>query len=149
MVNIMKGKILDFSINSNEGIISGDDGIRYKFTGKEWKSNNMPVNGVGVDFEIIDNNQAIEIYLIESSSQQRNQPDEPFGGFYKSSDDKMLAGVCAGVAHKWQISRPGLRFAWFFLAVFSGFPLLIYIFCWVIFPKKSTKNVIDTFKITN
>jgi hypothetical protein len=47
----MKGKIIDFSINSNIGIISGADGNRYKFTGKEWRSNKPPETGVMVDFD--------------------------------------------------------------------------------------------------
>lgn len=139
----MKGKILDFSISDNEGIISGDDGNRYKFIGKEWKSNSLPVNGITVDFEVVDN-QAVAIYSINlSSSTPQKTQDEPFGGFYKSSDDKMISGVCAGVADKWQISRAGLRFAWFFLGIFSGIPFLIYLFCWVVFPKRPTKNIDD------
>ncbi len=33
----MKGTILDFSIQNNNGIISGEDQKRYTFTGSEWK----------------------------------------------------------------------------------------------------------------
>jgi hypothetical protein len=33
----MKGQILDFSVQNNEGVISGADGARYTFTGSEWK----------------------------------------------------------------------------------------------------------------
>ena len=33
----MKGKILDFSIQSNSGAISGEDGERYNFDGADWK----------------------------------------------------------------------------------------------------------------
>ena len=31
----MKGQILDFSIQTNTGYISGDDGKRYHFSGQE------------------------------------------------------------------------------------------------------------------
>ncbi len=47
----MKGHILDFSIQSNSGLISGDDGKRYSFVGSEWKESNAPMRGMAVDFE--------------------------------------------------------------------------------------------------
>jgi len=34
----MKGAILDISIADYTGVISGDDGNRYKFAGPEWKT---------------------------------------------------------------------------------------------------------------
>jgi hypothetical protein len=47
----MRGKILDFSIAENLGVISGDDGARYRFAGAEWKSSTRPpVPGLRVDF---------------------------------------------------------------------------------------------------
>ena len=59
----MKGKILDFSIQSNTGIILADDHKRYHFVGSEWKEQQAPVRGHEVDFEINNDNQAITIYL--------------------------------------------------------------------------------------
>jgi hypothetical protein len=41
----MKGMILDFSIPESQGVISGDDGNRYTFMGKEWKSQTPPIAG--------------------------------------------------------------------------------------------------------
>lgn len=58
----MKGKILDYSIQNSSGIISGNDGIRYKFQNEEWKSDKSPATNQIVDFEIEDNN-AVGIYL--------------------------------------------------------------------------------------
>jgi hypothetical protein len=48
----MKGTILDFSIQTGEGIISGDDNNRYKFAGSEWKTSDAPACGKRVDFDI-------------------------------------------------------------------------------------------------
>ena len=48
----MTGKILDFSIRENSGIISGSDGNRYSFLGSEWRGNNPPSKGMLVDFDI-------------------------------------------------------------------------------------------------
>ena len=58
----MKGKILDFSIQSNSGAISGEDGERYNFDGADWKGDSLPTRGISVDFSVEDN-QAKEIYL--------------------------------------------------------------------------------------
>lgn len=57
----MKGKILDFSTESNSGAISGEDGERYTFDGSDWKGDSPPTRGVSVDFSI-EGNQAKEIY---------------------------------------------------------------------------------------
>ena len=54
----MKGTILDFTIQTNAGIISGDDGKRYSFAGAEWKDTAHPVKGMVVDFEPQDNQAA-------------------------------------------------------------------------------------------
>ena len=46
----MNGKILHFDPNSREGIISGDDGNRYRFIGPDWQESSVPVSGQTVDF---------------------------------------------------------------------------------------------------
>lgn len=48
----MKGKILDYSVQENKGIISGDDGNRYSFENIDWKSSELPQINQTVDFEI-------------------------------------------------------------------------------------------------
>lgn len=50
----MKGKVLDFNSIEKAGVISGDDGARYKFTGVDWKSETQPRAGQAVDFEVAD-----------------------------------------------------------------------------------------------
>lgn len=59
----MKGKILDFTIQTNTGIILGDDQKRYSFVGSEWKEQSIPVRGNPVDFECNDAGEATGIYL--------------------------------------------------------------------------------------
>lgn len=134
----MKGKILDFSVRDNQGVISGDDGNRYTFVGQEWKPNSLPNTGKRVDFEA-EGQKALAVYLDQPRG-NRLFSESPLEGFYRSSDDKMLTGVCAGLAHKWQVSRPGLRFATCLVSLFFGVPALIYILCWIVFPEQATKN---------
>ena len=58
----MKGSILDYSIQTNSGIISGDDQNRYKFTGAEWRGQRPPTRGDRVDFNIDPTGNAIQIF---------------------------------------------------------------------------------------
>ena len=41
----MKGQILDYSVQTNSGTITGVDGGRYYFSGSEWKAGQAPVRG--------------------------------------------------------------------------------------------------------
>ncbi|EML2027858.1 DUF805 domain-containing protein [Acinetobacter baumannii] len=59
----MKGRILDFSIQTNTGVITGEDHKRYSFVGSEWKETQAPVRGYEVDFEINAEGQATGVYL--------------------------------------------------------------------------------------
>lgn len=67
----MKGRILDYSIQANEGIISGDDGERYSFPGSEWKSQEPPKTGMIVDF-VTKGNQAQAVYPVAGSASSSN-----------------------------------------------------------------------------
>ncbi|MCL2636044.1 MAG: hypothetical protein FWD50_05380 [Betaproteobacteria bacterium] len=58
----MKGQILNFDIQKNEGVISTSDGSRYVFSGSEWKDNSQPNRGVWVDFDVREG-AAMGVYL--------------------------------------------------------------------------------------
>lgn len=100
----MKGQILEYSVQSNTGTVSGADGNRYQFGGAEWKGTNVPSRGMGVDFEA-DGNQAKAVYLALGS---------PAG---TGSKDKTTAGLFAIFLGGWGIHKfylghtgPGLVF---------------------------------------
>ncbi len=58
----MKGHILDYSIQTNSGIISGYDQNRYNFTGAEWRGQRPPARGDRVDFDVDNAGSAIQIF---------------------------------------------------------------------------------------
>ncbi|MBQ2607672.1 MAG: PspC domain-containing protein [Paludibacteraceae bacterium] len=60
---------------------------------------------------------------------------------YRSSQNKMLGGVCAGIAEYFGIDPTLVRVAYAFLSVFSAaFPgLLLYILLLIIMPLKPTE----------
>jgi len=64
---------------------------------------------------------------------------EPPGHFYRSSDESMFAGVCAGLAHKWHVSRGGLRLVTLVSFLFF-IPIIVYIGCWIVFPAHATRR---------
>jgi uncharacterized membrane protein YhaH (DUF805 family) len=68
MEYVMKGKILDYSIQESSGLISGEDGNRYKFSNSEWKADKAPKVNQKVDFEA-DGDEAKGIYLDSSNIQ--------------------------------------------------------------------------------
>ncbi len=77
----MKGQILDYSVQTNTGTITGSDGGRYTFTGSEWKGNVTPARGMAVDFES-DGTQAKGVFIALGSA----APGEK---------NKVVAGVLA------------------------------------------------------
>ena len=59
----MKGQILDFSLQKNGGVISGDDGNRSLFHSSEWRDQTMPTRGMAVDFDINEKNHGVAVYM--------------------------------------------------------------------------------------
>ena len=59
----MKGQILDFSIQTNTGVISAEDEKHYQFTGHEWRGQRPPARGDQVDFALDETGQAVQVYI--------------------------------------------------------------------------------------
>ena len=66
------------------------------------------------------------------------------GKFYRSSDEKMVAGVCAGLAHRFDLNMTGLRWVVALVTLFlSGVPAIVYIVLWAILKARPTAGVVD------
>jgi len=145
----VKGTILDFTVQTNTGIISGDDGQRYSFQGAEWReAGKYPIKGMRVDFSPRDGD-ALAIYEVNyevrggqgsGSPTTFGQRPLPYQGFYRSSDEKVFAGVCGGLAHKWGVSHGAVQ-AIFVILFFFFFGWLIYPVCWLAFKPLPTRGV--------
>ena len=62
---------------------------------------------------------------------------------YRSSDEKVIAGVCAGIAHKLDLNVTGLRWVVALTTLFlSGIPALVYLVLWAILKARSTRDVV-------
>lgn len=64
----MKGTILEFSVQTNSGVISGEDNQRYTFVGTEWKESEAPKKGDQVDFNTYIEGEAVEIYVTKKQT---------------------------------------------------------------------------------
>ena len=87
----MNGTILDYSVQTSWGLITGDDGNRYNFVGAEWKDQAIPNRGTRVDFEA-QGGDAVAVY--------RAMPAPSVGGIGGSLDGvlgsertKVVAGL--------------------------------------------------------
>lgn len=54
----------------------------------------------------------------------------------RSNTDKMLSGVCGGLAKYFDIDSTLVRLAFAFAAIFAGTGVLIYLVMWIIVPKE-------------
>ena len=55
---------------------------------------------------------------------------------YKSRDNKMLSGVCGGIAEYFNVDPTLVRLGWVLFSAMGGSGLLAYIICAIIFPEK-------------
>ena len=68
----------------------------------------------------------------------------PMGNLCKSSDEKVIAGVCAGLAHTLDLNKTGLRWIVALVTLFlSGIPAIVYIVLWAILKARPTAGVVD------
>ena len=59
---------------------------------------------------------------------------------YRSSDEKVIAGVCAGLARSFNLNVTGVRWAVALVTLFlSGLPLIAYLVLWAILKPQPTK----------
>ena len=130
----LRGRVLTFHFQSSTGFISGNDGNRYTFSANDWMSYEYkPANGIEVEF-LTDGPIAKSIFALggsnTSSTNSRSSSD-----YYRSSDNALLAGVCAGLAHKWNTDAILTR-----LIMILFFPLsLIFYIIGATWPSKPTK----------
>ena len=66
------------------------------------------------------------------------------GKLYRSSDEKVIAGVCAGLAHTLDLNMTGLRWVVALVTLFlSGVPAIVYIVLWAILKPRPMAGVVD------
>ena len=59
---------------------------------------------------------------------------------YKSQSNKIIAGVCGGLAEYFDVDPVIMRVLFVLLAFFGGSGFVLYIACWIIMPKSAAVN---------
>ena len=63
---------------------------------------------------------------------------------YRSSDEKVIAGVCAGLAHKFDLNVTGVRWTVALVTLLlTGVPLVLYAVLWAVLKARPTGGVIN------
>ena len=82
--------------------------------------------------------------MVECAEKKTEDGEETMDNLYRSSDEVVIAGVCAGLAHKFNLNVTGLRWAVALVALFlTGLPVIVYAILWAILKPRSTGGVID------
>jgi phage shock protein PspC (stress-responsive transcriptional regulator) len=106
----IRGTVISFNIQSGTGLISGLNGMRYNFVTANWGSPTVPPStGLQVEFEV-NGSHAEHIFPANGHSGGTSSSE-----FYRSSDNVLVSGVCAGLAHKWNADPVLIRIAMLFI----------------------------------
>lgn len=57
---------------------------------------------------------------------------------YRSENDRIIAGVCGGIAEYFDIDSSIVRLIFIFLFIYGGSGILVYIILWIVLPVKSS-----------
>ena len=59
---------------------------------------------------------------------------------YRSNQNKMIAGVCGGIAEYFDIDPTVVRIAWVILSLVGALGILSYVICLVLMPENPSWN---------
>jgi phage shock protein PspC (stress-responsive transcriptional regulator) len=59
---------------------------------------------------------------------------------FRDTEDRFIGGVCAGIAHYFDIDAKWVRIAFILMFIFYGFGLLTYALLWIVMPKAKTRT---------
>jgi len=78
----------------------------------------------------------------ETADEEEKTDQNPFGApgaasrrLFRDPDDRLVAGVCAGIANYFDFNPVWVRLAFVIFTAFAGTGLLVYIILWVVIPK--------------
>jgi phage shock protein C len=63
-----------------------------------------------------------------------NQPNLSYKKLYRSRKEKLIAGVCAGLAEYFGVDPTWIRLIFILFAILGGSAVLVYLIMWVIVP---------------
>lgn len=64
----------------------------------------------------------------------QNQPLQPYKKLYRSRKERMIGGVCGGLAEYFHIDSTWVRLLFILFFIFGGVAFILYIIMWLIVP---------------
>ncbi len=68
---------------------------------------------------------------------------------YRTEEDRILGGVCGGIAEKYDLDPSLVRLATVLLFFGAGVPIILYLAAWIVIPPKSEVADENKEEITN
>lgn len=68
---------------------------------------------------------------------------------YRTEEDRILGGVCGGIAEKYDLDPSLVRLATVLLFFGAGVPIILYLAAWIVIPPKSEVEDENKEEITN
>lgn len=105
----MRGQILGVDARTGDGLLSGEDGRRYRFTPTDWADRGEPAVGLAVDFEAHDA-RALNIFPLPGA--RAVEPSGAAPAKHRSEKNKFVAALLAfflgtlGI-HRFYLGRVG------------------------------------------
>lgn len=97
------------------------------------------INALGKPEEFVDGEATGSTESSSKQSESHSQHSGPVKRrLFRDPDDKAIGGVCAGVAHYFDIDIVWIRLATFLLIFFGGVSLWVYIILWIVIPEAKT-----------
>ena len=75
-----------------------------------------------------------------TTDEKSNTHQRDFKSLRRSRTDRVLAGVCGGLAEHFGIDTAVLRLATILLILFGGLSLWVYVILWIIIPEQKSTN---------
>ena len=76
-----------------------------------------------------------------NSNNSCNDNSNEITALRRSSSDRVIAGVCGGIAEHFKIDAAMLRLISLILILFGGLSLWVYVILWLIIPKQQVSNI--------
>ena len=73
-----------------------------------------------------------------SGEKKQSHSHQHYRRMYRDPDNRMVAGVCSGMAAYWRVDPTFVRIIFVVLAVFGTAGILIYLILWILLPEAQT-----------
>ena len=118
----MRGQVLGVDTRSGDGVITGDDGRRYRFRPKDWAHRGEPAIGMEVDFET-EHDRATAIFPVPVAPPPAVQAGSvPAHAGVHGGRDRYVAAILAFLLgplgiHRFYLGRTGSAIAMLVLSI--------------------------------